>query len=113
MSDCRADRNLPVDTRKSVFSAQAGVRYATQNPFSYVHANLDGHVSILEAVKVQDPMPVRNALLSDATHECAAWLCIDAPQKAMPCPASRCLAGGQHDWTAQTASHDPTDSLTV
>ena len=35
------------------------MRYATQNPFSYVHANLAGHVTILETVKAQNPMPAR------------------------------------------------------
>ena len=35
------------------------MRYATKNPKSYVHANLDGHVNILETVKMQDPMPAR------------------------------------------------------
>lgn len=36
---------------------QAGVRYAAQNPFSYVHANVLGHVTLLEAVVAQRPMP--------------------------------------------------------
>lgn len=36
---------------------QAGVRYATKNPYSYVHANIGGHVSLLEALKAADPMP--------------------------------------------------------
>ena len=36
---------------------QAGVRYAAKNPYSYVHANIGGHVSVLEAVKGADPMP--------------------------------------------------------
>jgi UDP-glucuronate 4-epimerase len=38
-------------------AAQAGVRYATKNPYSYVHANIAGHVTLLEAIKSQDPMP--------------------------------------------------------
>ena len=36
---------------------QAGVRYAAKNPYSYVHANIGGHVSLLEAVKAASPMP--------------------------------------------------------
>lgn len=31
---------------------QAGVRYATRNPYSYVHANVAGHVTLLEAIRV-------------------------------------------------------------
>lgn len=36
---------------------QAGVRYAAQNPYSYVHANVLGHVTLLEAVVTQMPIP--------------------------------------------------------
>lgn len=38
-------------------AAQAGVRYATKNPYSYVHANLAGQVKLLEVIKGQQPMP--------------------------------------------------------
>jgi hypothetical protein len=31
---------------------QAGVRYATKNPYSYVHANLGGQVALFEVAKV-------------------------------------------------------------
>lgn len=37
--------------------SQAGVRYATQNPYSYVHSNIGGHVTLLEALKAAQPMP--------------------------------------------------------
>ena len=33
------------------------MRYAARNPYSYVHANIGGHVSLLEAVKAAHPMP--------------------------------------------------------
>lgn len=36
---------------------QAGVRYATKNPYSYVHANIRGQVALLEAIKAADPVP--------------------------------------------------------
>ncbi len=32
-------------------AAQAGVRYSIENPFAYAHANLTGHLSILEACR--------------------------------------------------------------
>jgi len=38
-------------------AAQAGVRYAAKNPLAYVHSNLLGFVTLLEAVKKMDPMP--------------------------------------------------------
>jgi len=38
-------------------AAQAGVRYAAENPLAYVHSNLLGFVTLLEAVKAMDPMP--------------------------------------------------------
>ncbi|KAG0470758.1 hypothetical protein HPP92_017458 [Vanilla planifolia] len=38
-------------------AAQAGVRYAIENPSSYVHSNIAGLVSLLEAVKSADPQP--------------------------------------------------------
>uniref|UniRef100_A0A804PVV8 NAD-dependent epimerase/dehydratase domain-containing protein n=1 Tax=Zea mays TaxID=4577 RepID=A0A804PVV8_MAIZE len=38
-------------------AAQAGVRYAMENPASYVHSNIAGLVSLLEACKDADPQP--------------------------------------------------------
>ncbi|XP_061348208.1 UDP-glucuronate 4-epimerase 5 [Gastrolobium bilobum] len=38
-------------------AAQAGVRYAMQNPGSYVHSNIAGFVSLLEACKSANPQP--------------------------------------------------------
>lgn len=38
-------------------AAQAGVRYAMQNPGSYVHSNIAGFVSLLEACKNANPQP--------------------------------------------------------
>jgi UDP-glucuronate 4-epimerase len=32
-------------------AAQAGVRYSIENPFAYAHANLTGHLSVLEACR--------------------------------------------------------------
>nr|GMC60752.1 UDP-glucuronate 4-epimerase 3 [Ipomoea batatas]GMC77486.1 UDP-glucuronate 4-epimerase 3 [Ipomoea batatas]GMD61451.1 UDP-glucuronate 4-epimerase 3 [Ipomoea batatas]GMD65071.1 UDP-glucuronate 4-epimerase 3 [Ipomoea batatas]GMD75142.1 UDP-glucuronate 4-epimerase 3 [Ipomoea batatas] len=38
-------------------AAQAGVRYAMENPSSYVHSNIAGFVSLLEACKSANPQP--------------------------------------------------------
>ncbi|KAB5532362.1 hypothetical protein DKX38_019032 [Salix brachista] len=38
-------------------AAQAGVRYAMKNPASYVHSNIGGFVSLLEACKSMNPQP--------------------------------------------------------
>ncbi|PKI71792.1 hypothetical protein CRG98_007808 [Punica granatum] len=38
-------------------AAQAGVRYAMENPSSYVHSNIAGLVSILEVCKSANPQP--------------------------------------------------------
>ncbi|XP_073010375.1 UDP-glucuronate 4-epimerase 1 [Typha latifolia] len=38
-------------------AAQAGVRYAIENPSSYVHSNIAGLVTLLEACKSADPQP--------------------------------------------------------
>lgn len=38
-------------------AAQAGVRYAMENPHSYVHSNIAGLVTLLEACKNADPQP--------------------------------------------------------
>lgn len=44
-------------THVLALAAQAGVRYATKDPGSYVQSNVAGFVNILEAVKLQRPMP--------------------------------------------------------
>ena len=38
-------------------AAQAGVRYAIENPSSYVHSNIAGLVTLLEACKTAQPQP--------------------------------------------------------
>ncbi|GAA0172649.1 epimerase/racemase [Lithospermum erythrorhizon] len=38
-------------------AAQAGVRYAMQNPLSYVNSNVAGFVNLLEVAKSSDPQP--------------------------------------------------------
>ena len=38
-------------------AAQAGVRYALQNPLSYARSNVDGFVTLLEALRVQEGGP--------------------------------------------------------
>ncbi|KAL4564214.1 hypothetical protein LXL04_028270 [Taraxacum kok-saghyz] len=38
-------------------AAQAGVRYAMENPMSYVHSNIAGLVTLLEQCKTSDPQP--------------------------------------------------------
>ncbi|EYU31498.1 hypothetical protein MIMGU_mgv1a008581mg [Erythranthe guttata] len=37
--------------------AQAGVRYAMQNPLSYINSNIAGFVNLLEVAKAADPQP--------------------------------------------------------
>lgn len=39
-------------------AAQAGVRYSLENPFAYIHANIQGFVSLLEAVRSFPNIPV-------------------------------------------------------
>lgn len=36
-------------------AAQAGVRYSLKNPFAYTHANVTGHLSMLEAARALGP----------------------------------------------------------
>jgi UDP-glucuronate 4-epimerase len=38
-------------------AAQAGVRYATKDPHSYVMSNVEGFVNLLEVARKMDPMP--------------------------------------------------------
>ncbi|CAM8987363.1 hypothetical protein QQ045_008014 [Rhodiola kirilowii] len=38
-------------------AAQAGVRYAMENPMSYVHSNIAGFVNLLEICKAANPQP--------------------------------------------------------
>ncbi|GAU51292.1 hypothetical protein TSUD_412600 [Trifolium subterraneum] len=38
-------------------AAQAGVRYAMENPGSYVHSNIASFVNLLEVCKAVDPQP--------------------------------------------------------
>ncbi|GFP81804.1 UDP-glucuronate 4-epimerase 2 [Phtheirospermum japonicum] len=40
-----------------IIDADAGVRYAMQNPNSYIHSNVNGFVSLLEACKNANPQP--------------------------------------------------------
>uniref|UniRef100_A0A2P2ILX2 UDP-D-glucuronate 4-epimerase n=1 Tax=Rhizophora mucronata TaxID=61149 RepID=A0A2P2ILX2_RHIMU len=40
------------------WAAQAGVRYAMQNPKSYVHSNIAGFVNLLEVCKSANPQPI-------------------------------------------------------
>ncbi|MFZ4122729.1 MAG: NAD-dependent epimerase/dehydratase family protein, partial [Caulobacterales bacterium] len=37
-------------------AAQAGVRYSLEAPFAYEHANVRGHLAVLEAVRASDPI---------------------------------------------------------
>lgn len=38
-------------------AAQAGVRYAARNPFAYIQSNIAASVSLMEAMRIQKPMP--------------------------------------------------------
>ncbi|KAH0673357.1 hypothetical protein KY284_024444 [Solanum tuberosum] len=38
-------------------AAQAGVRYAMENPLSYIHSNVNGFVNLLEIAKSANPQP--------------------------------------------------------
>merc|ERR1712151_1023085 len=44
-------------THVLALAAQAGVRYATKDPQSYVKSNVEGFVCLAEAARAQDPMP--------------------------------------------------------
>eukprot|EP00897_Mesotaenium_endlicherianum_P006542 jgi/Mesen1/5916/ME000030S05183 len=44
-------------THVAHMAAQAGVRYAMQNPSSYIHSNVAGFVTLLEACKKANPQP--------------------------------------------------------
>jgi UDP-glucuronate 4-epimerase len=44
-------------THVAHMAAQAGVRYALENPLSYIHSNVAGWVSLLEASKKAIPQP--------------------------------------------------------
>ena len=44
-------------THVLALAAQAGVRYATKDPASYVSSNVSGFVQLLEAIRHVEPMP--------------------------------------------------------
>ncbi|KAJ0483719.1 putative UDP-glucuronate 4-epimerase [Helianthus annuus] len=44
-------------THEMHLAAQAGVRYAMQNPKSYIHSNFAGFVNVLEVCKNANPQP--------------------------------------------------------
>jgi len=44
-------------THVLALAAQAGVRYATKHPHSYVSSNIAGFVELLEVARTADPMP--------------------------------------------------------
>merc|ERR1719210_2866056 len=44
-------------THVLALAAQAGVRYATKDPHSYVKSNVEGFVNLLEAARKTQPMP--------------------------------------------------------
>jgi UDP-glucuronate 4-epimerase len=46
------------------FAAQAGVRYSLENPFSYVHSNIEGFLSILEACR---KYPVKHLIYASSS----------------------------------------------
>ena len=39
-------------------AAQAGVRYALRDPFSYIRSNIQGTVTLLEVMKINHPIPI-------------------------------------------------------
>ncbi|KAF5775717.1 putative UDP-glucuronate 4-epimerase [Helianthus annuus] len=45
-------------THEMYLAAQAGVRYAMQNPKSYIYSNIAGFVNVLEVCKNANPQPV-------------------------------------------------------
>ncbi|CAA2975834.1 UDP-glucuronate 4-epimerase 3 [Olea europaea subsp. europaea] len=49
--------NIVPFTHVMHLAAQAGVRYAMENPSSYVHSNIAGLVSVLEICKSVNPQP--------------------------------------------------------
>mmetsp|Transcript_126031 Transcript_126031/g.306204 ORF Transcript_126031/g.306204 Transcript_126031/m.306204 type:complete len:353 (-) Transcript_126031:362-1420(-) len=44
-------------THVLALAAQAGVRYATKDPHSYVKSNIEGFVNLLEVARSMEPMP--------------------------------------------------------
>ncbi len=58
LADADAVKALVLKTRPERIlhlAAQAGVRYSLQNPFAYTHANVTGHLSVLEAARALGP----------------------------------------------------------
>jgi UDP-glucuronate 4-epimerase len=54
VADHEALKALATSSKPDVvihLAAQAGVRYSLENPFAYAHANLIGHLSVLETVR--------------------------------------------------------------
>lgn len=57
LADAEAVRALFIEARPIKvlhLAAQAGVRYSLQAPFAYTHSNVNGHLSVLEAVRALD-----------------------------------------------------------
>lgn len=57
IADHEAFARLVRETRPDVvvhLAAQAGVRYSLENPFAYVHSNVTGHLSVLEACRAHE-----------------------------------------------------------
>jgi UDP-glucuronate 4-epimerase len=54
LADAERFKALVLDVRPERIlhlAAQAGVRYSLENPFAYTHANINGHLSVLEAAR--------------------------------------------------------------
>ena len=61
IADHEAFAKLVADFRPDAvihLAAQAGVRYSLDNPFAYARSNLIGHLSVLEACRHADPVPL-------------------------------------------------------
>ncbi len=58
LADAEAVKALVLEVRPDRIlhlAAQAGVRYSLKNPFAYTHANINGHLSVLEAARALGP----------------------------------------------------------
>lgn len=58
-------------------AAQAGVRYAATNPLSYIDSNVRGTSVLLEAVRIQRPMPLLVYASSSSVYGHNTVVCSD------------------------------------
>ncbi|KAJ0478865.1 putative UDP-glucuronate 4-epimerase [Helianthus annuus] len=67
-------------------AAQAGVRYAMQNPKSYIYSNIVGFVNVLEVCKNANPQPAIPVPVSDLVSILKKLLKVKAKRRVMKLP---------------------------